>query len=74
MDLCLTESFISVTTKGPVREALDSLYAAKKNRPVTTEYSCDIEGLKDGNKRYIYRVDRESNMTMKGLRANDILY
>ena len=48
-----------MTTKGPVREALDGLYAPKKNRPIMTEYSCDIEGLKDGSKRYIYRVDRE---------------
>lgn len=65
--MCLTKYSLSVTTKGPVREALDFLYAPKKNRPVTTEYSCDIEGLKDGNKRHIYRVDGEQDVSLERL-------
>ncbi|KAJ9120166.1 hypothetical protein QFC22_003065 [Naganishia vaughanmartiniae] len=34
-----------------------SLYSAKKQRPASTVYSCDIEGVKDGSKRHIYRID-----------------
>ncbi|KAJ9123547.1 hypothetical protein QFC24_003762 [Naganishia onofrii] len=34
-----------------------SLYSAKKQRPASTVYSCDIEGVKDGSKRHLYRID-----------------
>lgn len=63
LTILLYSGYPSVSTKGPVRESIDSLYSAKKQRPASTVYSCDIEGVKDGSKRHLYRIDREYRQT-----------